>query len=146
MSIPSTTSTAAAPQAVPHTAPGAAPPHAPADAPPAQQWRARAAAALHAHRGAGLVVAGSCSPLALQEAAHRLNAVLGNAGRTVFYTDPVPAQAEPLEHTTPRRSSSSSTDSPLVPGKQNEATEGSRSVGCPVRTAPGTPARTAATR
>lgn len=44
----------------------------------------------------GLVVAGSCSPPALQEAAHRLNAALGNAGRTVFYTDPVPALAEPL--------------------------------------------------
>ena len=75
---------------------GTAPPAAPADAAPVQQWRARAAAALHAHRGAGLVVAGSCSPPALQEAVHRLNAVLGNAGRTVFYTDPVQAIAEPL--------------------------------------------------
>ena len=41
------------------------------------------------------------------------------------------AQAEPLEQMTPSRSSSSSTDSPLVPGKQNEATEGSRSLGWP---------------
>src|SRR6478752_5582755 len=54
------------------------------------------------------------------------------------------AHAEPLEQTTPRRSSSKSTDSPPVPGKQNEATDGSRSDGCPVRTASGTPASTAA--
>ena len=53
------------------------------------------------------------------------------------------AQAEPLEQTTPWRSSSSSTDSPLVPGKQNEPLTGSRSVGWPVSTAPGTPASTA---
>ena len=53
------------------------------------------------------------------------------------------AHAEPLEHNTPWRSSSSSTDSPLVPGKQKEATEGSRSVGWPVSSAPGTPASTA---
>jgi hypothetical protein len=57
-------------------------------------------------------------------------------------SDPA-AQAEPLEQTTPWRSSSRSTDSPLVPGKQNEATEGSRSTGCPVSTAPGMPVSTA---
>ncbi|MCY1238153.1 hypothetical protein D9M72_508770 [compost metagenome] len=56
-------------------------------------------------------------------------------------SDPA-AQADPLEHTTPCRSSSRSTDSPLVPGKQNEATDGSRSSGWPVSCAPGTPART----
>ena len=53
------------------------------------------------------------------------------------------AHADPLEQMTPWRSSSSSTDSPLVPGKQKEATEGSRSVGWPVSSAPGTPASTA---
>ena len=41
-------------------------------------------------------------------------------------SDPA-AHAEPLEQTTPWRSSSRSTDSPLVPGKQKDATDGSRS-------------------
>jgi len=74
----------------------APPPPAPDDA-PARRWRARAAAVLHEHRGAGLVLTGSTAPVALQEAVHRLNAVLGNAGRTVFHTDPVPTAGEPLD-------------------------------------------------
>ncbi len=60
------------------------------------RWRARAAAALHANRGAGLVIAGSTAPPALHEAVHRLNAALGNTGQTVFYTAPAAEPAEPL--------------------------------------------------
>src|SRR6185312_13497445 len=51
------------------------------------------------------------------------------------------AQAEPDEHTIPRRSSSSSTDSQLVTANQNEATLGSRRDGCPVSCAVGISAR-----
>ncbi len=60
------------------------------------RWRARAGAALHAHRGAGLVVTGETAPAELQEAVHRLNAALGNTGQTVFHTAPVAEPAEPL--------------------------------------------------
>ena len=41
------------------------------------------------------------------------------------------AHADPLEHTTPRCSSSSSTASPLMPGKQNDAIDGSRKLRVP---------------
>ncbi len=67
-----------------------------ADTSPMDQWRARVAAALHANRGASLVVAGSTVPVAVQEAAHRLNAALGNIGRSVFHTAPVVQPAESL--------------------------------------------------
>ena len=75
---------------------GAAPPPAPPGATPLEAWRARAAAALHAARGTGLVVAGSTQPPEIQEAVHRLNDALGNTGHTVFYTQPALAQAENL--------------------------------------------------
>jgi molybdopterin-containing oxidoreductase family iron-sulfur binding subunit len=64
---------------------------------PLHRWRTATAAALHANRGHSLVLAGSTAPPALQEVAHRLNAMLGNAGNTVFYTDPVLPEPEPLE-------------------------------------------------
>ena len=72
-------------------------PPAAADGSPLGMWRARAAAALHAARGAGLVVAGSTAPVAVAEAVHRLNAALGNTGRTVDYIAPVAAPGAPLE-------------------------------------------------
>jgi molybdopterin-containing oxidoreductase family iron-sulfur binding subunit len=73
-----------------------APPDAAAGADPVAQWRARAAAALHADRGSGLVIAGAYQPVEVQEAAHRLNAALGNAGHTVVYTAPIHGQASSL--------------------------------------------------
>ena len=63
---------------------------------PLDAWRTKVAAALRAHRGASLVIAGSSAPVAIQEAVHRLNGALGNAGRTVFYTAPVVETAEPI--------------------------------------------------
>ncbi len=74
----------------------AAPAAAAADAPPLERWRARAAAALHANRGASLVLVGGTAPVAVQEAVHRLNAALGNTGRSVFYTAPVVQPGESL--------------------------------------------------
>jgi len=70
------------------------PPPAAADASPADRWRARAASALHAARGASLVIAGSTQPAEVQEAVHRLNVALGNQDRTVFHTASVLAEAE----------------------------------------------------
>ncbi len=43
------------------------------------------------HRGASLVVAGEQQPPYVHALAHGMNAVLGNVGRTVHYTDPVEA-------------------------------------------------------
>ncbi len=48
---------------------------------------------LGAHRGASIIVAGDHQPPQVQVAVHLLNQVLGNVGKTVFYTDPVSANA-----------------------------------------------------
>ncbi|MBS1852124.1 MAG: TAT-variant-translocated molybdopterin oxidoreductase [Acidobacteria bacterium] len=48
---------------------------------------------LQAHRGASLVVAGDHLPPAVHALVHAINQALGNAGKTVVYTDPVLAQA-----------------------------------------------------
>jgi molybdopterin-containing oxidoreductase family iron-sulfur binding subunit len=48
---------------------------------------------LEAHRGAGLVVPGAYQSPRMHAIAHALNQRLGNAGRTVTYTDPVEADA-----------------------------------------------------
>jgi molybdopterin-containing oxidoreductase family iron-sulfur binding subunit len=56
---------------------------------PASLWVARAAAALGAAKGAGIVVAGAMQPAAVHAAVHRLNATLGNLGQTVTFTEPV---------------------------------------------------------
>ncbi len=55
---------------------------------------ARAVAALGSARGRGLVLTGSASPPALHALVHRINDRFGNAGRTVFYTEPVLQQAD----------------------------------------------------
>jgi molybdopterin-containing oxidoreductase family iron-sulfur binding subunit len=46
---------------------------------------------LTAHRGSSVVIAGDHLPRAVHNLAHSINQVLGNAGKTVFYTDPVDA-------------------------------------------------------
>ena len=46
---------------------------------------------LQAHRGASLVVAGEQQTAAVHALAHAINAALGNAGATVYYTEPVEA-------------------------------------------------------
>jgi len=63
---------------------------------PREVWQARAASALLGARGQGIVVAGAYQPPEVQELVHRVNAALGNAGQTVFYTAPAVAEAEPL--------------------------------------------------
>ena len=69
---------------------------APADPSPLGQWRAAAGAALRGNRGAGLVVTGAYAAPALVEAVHRLNAALGNTGKTVFHTAPVVGNGRPI--------------------------------------------------
>jgi len=49
------------------------------------------------HMGAGVVVVGDHQPPTVHALAHRLNADLGNIGKTVFYTDPV--DANPVNQT-----------------------------------------------
>ncbi len=49
---------------------------------------------LQSHRGSSLVVAGDSAPPAVHALAHAMNALLGNAGPTVEYTEPVVANPE----------------------------------------------------
>ena len=50
---------------------------------------------LQAHRGAGIVIAGEYQPPQVHALAHAINQTLGNAGKTVIYTDPV--EANPVD-------------------------------------------------
>ena len=75
-------------------APQSPPP--PTGAGPHAIWLARATASLRNAPGASLVIAGSTQPPEVQEAVHRLNAALGNIGKTVFYTAPVVAEADTM--------------------------------------------------
>jgi len=59
------------------------------------KWIAAVANDLKAHRGASLVIAGESQPPVVHALAHAMNQSLGNAGRTVVYTDP--AEAAPTD-------------------------------------------------
>lgn len=56
-----------------------------------EKWIAVIAKDLAANPGAGIVIAGDHQPAEVHAAAHAINELLGNAGKTVFYTDPVEA-------------------------------------------------------
>jgi len=49
---------------------------------------------LRGHRGSSLVIAGEEQSPAVHALAHAMNHALGNVGKTVIYTDPIPARAE----------------------------------------------------
>jgi molybdopterin-containing oxidoreductase family iron-sulfur binding subunit len=53
------------------------------------RWAAAVARDLEAHRGASLVLAGESQPPAVHALAHTMNQLLGNAGKTVVYLDPI---------------------------------------------------------
>jgi MoCo/4Fe-4S cofactor protein with predicted Tat translocation signal len=55
------------------------------------EWKAAVAKDLMAHRGASLVVVGEEQPPSVHALAHAMNAALGNARKTVYYTDPLEA-------------------------------------------------------
>jgi MoCo/4Fe-4S cofactor protein with predicted Tat translocation signal len=57
----------------------------------AQQWLETVRRELQAHRGASLVIPGEQQPVEVHALAHAINAALGNAGKTVYYTEPVEA-------------------------------------------------------
>jgi len=59
-----------------------------------RKWVDGVAKDLQAHRGRSLVIAGDGQPPAVHALAHAMNQSLGNAGRTVVYTQPV--EAEPV--------------------------------------------------
>ena len=62
--------------------------------PAVAKWIAAVAKDLQAHRGRSLVVAGDSQPPAVHALAHAMNQALGNAGKTVVYTET--AEAEPV--------------------------------------------------
>lgn len=56
-------------------------------------WIGPLARDLKAHNGRSLVLAGPEQPAAVHALAHAMNSALGNVGQTVFYTDPLEANA-----------------------------------------------------
>src|SRR5262249_31210735 len=67
----------------------------PGFAPAVLKWAQSVAHDLQAHRGASLVIAGDGQAPTLHALAHRMNEALGNAGRTIVYSDPV--ESEPID-------------------------------------------------
>ena len=61
------------------------------------EWIPALARDLEAHRGSSLVIAGEGQPPSVHALAHAMNHALGNAGKTVVYTDPI--EAEPTDQT-----------------------------------------------
>jgi molybdopterin-containing oxidoreductase family iron-sulfur binding subunit len=57
-------------------------------------WIKAIARDLNAHRGKSVVIAGDTQPSAVHAIAHAINNRLGNAGRTVVYTEPVEARPQ----------------------------------------------------
>ena len=57
----------------------------------AARWLEVVAKELQIGRGASLVIAGEYQPAAVHALAHAMNAVLGNVGTTLYYTEPVEA-------------------------------------------------------
>ena len=57
----------------------------------AMRWIAAVAKDLQAHRGSSVVIAGETQPPAVHALAHAMNQALGNAGRTVIYSEPIEA-------------------------------------------------------
>src|SRR5262249_28035075 len=51
---------------------------------------------LQQHEGASIVLAGDNQPPIIHALAHSMNNALGNAGKTVFYTDPL--EVNPVDH------------------------------------------------
>ncbi len=55
------------------------------------EWTAAVARDLNKHRGACVVIPGDGQPAIVHALAHAMNAALGNAGKTVHYTEPLEA-------------------------------------------------------
>ena len=61
----------------------------------ADKWIGAIARDLQRHRGSSLVIAGEQQSPAVHALAHSMNALLGNVGKTVLYTEPV--EADPVD-------------------------------------------------
>ena len=75
---------------------GGAAPVGGASDPKLEAWVTRTGKALAAAKGESIVTAGATMPVAVIQAVHRLNAALGNVGRTVTYIEPVLPKADTL--------------------------------------------------
>jgi hypothetical protein len=62
-----------------------------------QGFVAKAREDLAQHRGSSVVIPGDHQPPVVHALAHELNELLGNAGSTVYYTEPV--EANPVNQT-----------------------------------------------
>jgi MoCo/4Fe-4S cofactor protein with predicted Tat translocation signal len=58
-----------------------------------QAWLSASKKDLQQHTGASIVIPGDDQPPIVHAAAHQANAMLGNVGKTVFYTDPIEANS-----------------------------------------------------
>jgi MoCo/4Fe-4S cofactor protein with predicted Tat translocation signal len=58
-----------------------------------QAWLSAMRKDLQQHTGASIVIPGDDQPPIVHAAAHQANAMLGNVGKTVFYTDPLEANS-----------------------------------------------------
>jgi molybdopterin-containing oxidoreductase family iron-sulfur binding subunit len=67
-----------------------------------RRWVEAVTKDLQLHRGKSIVVAGAQQPPVVHALAHAMNDLLGNAGQTVHYTDPV--ETAPINHTNSLRS------------------------------------------
>ena len=63
----------------------------------AAKWLEVVAKELQSERRTSLVIAGEYQPAAVHALAHAINATLGNAGTTLFYTEPLDADAGNME-------------------------------------------------
>jgi molybdopterin-containing oxidoreductase family iron-sulfur binding subunit len=64
--------------------------------PGTEKWLDAVAKDLQKYKGASLVVAGEQQPAEVHALVHTINAVLGNVGTTLYYTEPV--EARPVNH------------------------------------------------
>ena len=87
----------------------------------AAKWVDIIAKDLQRARGASLVIAGEYQPAAVHALAHAINASLGNVGKTLYYTEPLTADAGNLEShpRSLRRNGSRQSRSPAHAGRQS---------------------------
>lgn len=79
---------------------------------PAGDWFNAMVRDLQAHRGSSIVIAGDGQTPEVHALAHAINGALGNAGKTVIYTDPI--EANPVDQLADLRALSADLDSGAV--------------------------------
>ena len=79
---------------------------------PAGNWFAPLVKDLQANRGASAVIAGPEQPSEIHALVHAINGALGNAGKTVIYTDPI--EVSPADHVSDLKSLAADLDAGTV--------------------------------